>query len=243
MEQDVTVQACPLTAAVFAYYDSGDERHLGPVLDKLRQSLTSYSFRRLFVSCPDKRNDLVQDSLALLLTLFRKRRYNPAGAEQGETLGAGALLAWAYRIHLRTAVHTIKKQNPSEPGYDEDPFMLLTVAESDSIDEPEYGISHEQASHVLAEVTKAVLRLPLGQRSSIILTYFHGLTQTQAAEVLGITRELVHRHVEKGMGALRRWAINNPQLRPTPELYAALSGVNTGGLFREPKKPALEMAA
>jgi RNA polymerase sigma factor (sigma-70 family) len=72
--------------------------------------------------------------------------------------------------------------------------------------------SHVRLPHVTAiempwiepELPEALSRLSERQRVAVVLVHCFEYTHAEAAEVLGVSRPSLQKHVERGMGKLRR---------------------------------------
>ncbi|MBG8556176.1 RNA polymerase sigma factor [Hymenobacter guriensis] len=220
-----------LLGQVRLFYQTDDERHLAPVFYHLTRYLDRNAKSRLRMTCPDRRHDLVQDTILGILTGLRKRHFDPGPREDGSE---GPILGWAARIlHNQHAALFRGKKIPGEPTAAEDPFLHLPASVVAEPDEIELHLGEEQAATVLGAATKAVLALPGRLRECVILAQYYGLPRAPAAAYLGISETLFRDRLCRAMRLLRQWAEQHPQLAPTPEVYAALSGVDTGALFRE----------
>lgn len=215
--------------AVRAYYDTGNEALLGPVLTELRPRLVDFLKGR-GLRDPNQREDLVQEALAMVLTDLRAHKFTITGA---------AIASWAMTIcwHRFTASYQNKKARPSQPGQDEDPFLLLSTTLATPTDE----FSHEeerQAETVVAAVTHAVLGLDPSARACVLMHYYQGLPEATAAAKLGIAESQFKTRLKRGLTSLREWGTRNRHLAPAADVYAALLRVDSGDLFREPLRLA-----
>jgi RNA polymerase sigma-70 factor (sigma-E family) len=67
-----------------------------------------------------------------------------------------------------------------------------------------------------AELLEALARLPVRQRAVLVLRYFHDLTETQTAELLGCSPGTVKSNASRGLARLREaFAPLTPQHRST----------------------------
>lgn len=102
--------------------------------------------------------DVVQDTFEKLI---KSQRYSPE---------KGKFKTYIFQIAYNTMATKLKRRKKF--------WSLLPFLASETISD----ISMEEK----LSVQKAVQQLPEGQRAVILLTYYHGLTQKETAEVLGI---------------------------------------------------------
>lgn len=212
--------------AVRAYYDSGRESLLGPVLAELRPRLVDF-LRGKNLRDAQQVQDLAQEALTGVLTGLRAQQY----------AFAGSVASWALTIcwHCFTSSRQRKANGITQPGRDEDPFLLL----ADSLAEPADLLpvqqeEENQAGAVVEAVTYAVLDLDPNARACVLLHYYQGLPEADAATRLGISPSTFRSRLRRGLAELQTWAISHRHLAPGPDLYTALVRVNSGDLFREP---------
>jgi RNA polymerase sigma factor (sigma-70 family) len=210
--------------AVGAYYQTGDEQLLGPMLADLREQALAYLRGTLRMSDTERAEDLAQEALAKLLDAFRARRYEP-------TRPPGVLLCVLCLYGYRAA----KRAKPSDPSQHEDPFLLVSTTHAIAPDEVR-AENEAQAATMVAAATQAVLGLDAGARAAVLLHYYQGLPEAEAAARLGISETAFGARLQRGLAALRQWAATTA--RPTADVYAALSRLDTGSLFSEPLRLA-----
>jgi RNA polymerase sigma factor (sigma-70 family) len=215
--------------AVRVYYDTGNEALLSPVLAELRPRLVDFLKAKL--RDYNQLEDLVQEALTSIVTELRKQQFS----------FAGSVASWALTIcwHCFTASYQRKQDKPSQPGMDEDPFLLLattlaTPAEVLSVSQEE----ETQAGAVVAAVTHAVLDLDPSARACVLMHYYQGLPEATAAARLGIAQSQFKARLQRGLTSLREWGTRNRHLAPASDVYAALLRVDSGDLFREPLRLA-----
>lgn len=213
--------------AVRAYYDTGNETLLGPVLAELRPRLVDF-LRGKGLRDTQWMDDVVQEALAAALTDLRAHKF----------AFAGTVAAWAVGICWHRFVDSLRGSNkPSQPGKDEDPFLLL----SNTLATPAEELSEEdetQAATVVAAVTHAVLGLDPSARACVLMHYYQGLPEATAAAKLGIAQSQFKARLKRGLTSLREWGTLNRHLAPAGDVYAALLRVDSGDLFREPLRLA-----
>jgi len=211
---------------VSAYYATGDEALLGPMFTELRPRLLDF-LKGKGLDDPQRRADLVQDALVNVLTGLRAQKYTPTGS----------VTSWAMAVcwHCFTNSYNNKKNKPSQPGFDEDPFLLLGTALATPAEELPVSQEDEQrAGAVVAAATHAVLGLDPTARVCVLLHYYQGLSEPAAAAHLGIAETTFRARLRRGLADLRAWGSRHRHLAPAPDVYAALLRVSSGDLFREP---------
>jgi RNA polymerase sigma factor (sigma-70 family) len=214
--------------AVRTYYETGNEALLGPVLAELRPRLVDF-LKAKGLRNPQQVEDLVQESLAVTLTELRTHRYAPTGT----------VASWATTIcwHQFATSYQRKKDKITQPGQDEDPFLLLST----TLATPAEEFSQEeeaQAGAVVQAVTHAVLNLDASARACVLMHYYQGLPESTAAARLGIAESQFKARLRRGLTSLREWGTRNSHLAPAADVYAALLRVDSGDLFREPVRLA-----
>lgn len=215
---------------VHAYYATGDESQLGTVLADLRPRLLDF-LKGKNLQNPGQRADLVQEALLTTLTELRAHKYT----------GKGSVTSWAMSIcwHYFTDSLKSKKNTITQPGPDENPFLLLPASVATPAEELPIRQEEEQrAGSVVAAATHAVLGLDPNARVCVLLTYYQGLTESAAATQLGIAETTFRARLRRGLSDLRAWGQRHAHLAPAPEIYAALPRLSSGDLFREPLRLA-----
>jgi RNA polymerase sigma factor (sigma-70 family) len=216
--------------AVRTYYDTGNEALLGPVLAELRPRLVDF-LKAKGLRDSQRVEDLVQEGLATILTEVRAHKF----------AFTGSVTSWSLTIcwHCFAASYQSKKGKPSQPGQEEDPFLLL--ATSLAAPAQELAVSQEeesQAGAVVEAVTHAVLGLDPSARACVLMHYYQGLPEATAAARLGIAQSQFKARLRRGLTSLREWGTRNSHLAPAADVYAALLRVDSGDLFREPLRLA-----
>lgn len=215
---------------VRAYYATGDEALLGPMLAELRPHLFDL-LKVKGVYNPERRADLVQEALVAVLIDLRAHKYSPKGSVR----------SWAMTICSHRFIDSIrsKKDKPSRPGFDENPFLLLPASVATPAEElPVSQEEGQRAGAVVAAATHAVLGLDPTARVCVLLTYYQGLSEVAAAAQLGITDSAFRARLRRGLSDLQAWGQRHAHLAPAPEIYAALPRVSSGDLFCEPLRLA-----
>jgi DNA-directed RNA polymerase specialized sigma24 family protein len=209
---------------VGAYYQTGDEAPLGPMLGELRQQALAYLRGTLRVRDAEAAADVAQEALSTLLGRLRARTFDPVRPP-------GVLLCVLCRY-----AHLGRKHDPSEPGLSEQPYLLLPASTATQPQELPADEVRTAAYRMLSAATQAVLALDHHARAAVVLHYYQGLDAPAAALKLGIAESAFRERLRRGLVALQAWG--RTVARPPAEVYAALSGVDSGDLFREPLRMA-----
>ncbi|MGI4822269.1 MAG: RNA polymerase sigma factor [Janthinobacterium lividum] len=220
--------------AVRIYYETGSERALGPLLESLRPRLKAF-LRSMGVVAPDLLDEVTQWALVDLLKALRNRLASKQHI--GNFFALAATCAWtAFRQYRR---RELRHGQPSSPGSQEDPFLLVTgsAASVEPQEESDNAEEEARASELIKAATKAVMSLDTNARNAVVLHFYHGLSAGVASQQLGINRARFLSRLSRGLEGLREWGTQ--QTAPTAEIYAALSRVNTGDLFREPDRQTI----
>jgi len=208
--------------AVGVYYQTGDEAALGPMLGELRELALAYLRGRLRVRDTERAEDIAQEALLKLLGRLQRRKFKIPGRPPGVLLC----------IICQQKFSASARHNPSEPSRSEDPFLLLPPSTATQAQELPTGEVMAAATAALSAATQAVLALDQHARAAVVLHYFHGLDAPAAAAKLGIAESAFRARLRRGLADLQAWGRTVP--RPAAEVYAALNGVDSGDLFREP---------
>jgi RNA polymerase sigma factor (sigma-70 family) len=211
--------------AVRAYYETGNETLLDPMLAELRPRLLDF-LKGKNLQDAGRRADLVQEALVVVLTDLRAHKYTTTGS----------VTSWAMAIcwHRFLKSYTSKKHKPSQPGLDEDPFLLLPASLAVPAEElPIRQEDEQRAGSVVAAATHAVLNLDPSARACVLLTYYQGLSAADAAAQLGLAESTFQARLHLGLTNLRTWGQHHAHLAPGPDVYEALPHVQSGDLFRD----------
>lgn len=106
--------------------------------------------------------------------------------------GRAKLSTWLHRIALNLCLDRLRKKRPDPLDPDYDPVS----------DDPDPEEKLEQVQRA-SRIERAIQRLPERQRAAIVLTHSQGLTNPEAADVLGISVEAVESLLSRGRRALR----------------------------------------
>ncbi|MDA7978657.1 MAG: sigma-70 family RNA polymerase sigma factor [Pirellulales bacterium] len=113
--------------------------------------------------------------------------------KSGHIQRANGLAAWLHRVAMRISLRARKRRQ------DRKMQSLDVVAETAGEE-----LRNISAQANFAAVHEAVARLPEPLRSTVLLTYFEGLTRAETAVRLGITPGVVQGRLKKARGQLRR---------------------------------------
>lgn len=209
---------------VGAYYQTGDEAPLGPMLGELREQALAYLRGTLRLRDAEAAEDVAQEVLSNLLGRLRARTFEPVRPP-------AVLLCVLCRY-----AHLGRKRDPSAPSLHEEPYQLLPASTATPAQELPPSEVHTAATAMLSAATQAVLALDQHARAAVVLHYYHGLAAPAAAAKLGIAESAFRERLCRGLSALQAWG--RTVASPAAEVYAALSGVDSGDLFREPLRLA-----
>jgi RNA polymerase sigma-70 factor (ECF subfamily) len=146
-------------------------------------SKTAYAIAYRFVGDRDEAEDIVQS--AFLKLWERPGMWNPA-------LG-GRFTSWFYRIVVNLCLDWRKKKKP----------MLINEAvmcHPYDADQEKYLLANERQALLEAQINK----LPARQRTAINLSYGSGLSNKEAAEVMGVSLRAMQSLLMRAKSALRK---------------------------------------
>jgi len=126
-------------------------------------------------------DDLVQDTLVRAL------------AKQHLWQEGTNLRAWLFTLMHNQHVNDVRRTNREGGNVDVDDMASVLVANTDPT-----------ASRQLRELERALARLPLEQRESILLVGLEGMRYDEAAAVLGVPIGTVRSRLSRGREALRK---------------------------------------
>lgn len=162
-----------------------DEQAFAWLIDRHLTAL--HAFARRMLGNVDDAEDVVQE--AFLRVWRHAVRWKP---------GAAKLSTWLHRIVHNLCIDWRRRNYQGETvdvdGEDIQESISTTVT-------PE---GYLQAQEISQEVEKALQELPDRQRSAIILCYYQGLTNVQAAEVLNISVTALESLMARGRRSLRQ---------------------------------------
>ncbi|MGI4872470.1 MAG: RNA polymerase sigma factor [Janthinobacterium lividum] len=212
--------------AVGIYYQTHDEAALGPMLGELREQGLAYLRGRLNVYDTDRADDIAQEALTKLLAHLQARKFQVVGKPVGVL----------FCVFCKYSYLNSCSPKPSEPGRGEDPYQFLPASTATPAQELPTAEVQQAAAATLTAATQAVLTLDPNARAAVVLHYYHGLPAPTAAAQLGISEGTFRERLSRGLQGLQAWG--RTVARPAAEVYAALPGLDTGDLFREPLRLA-----
>jgi RNA polymerase sigma-70 factor (ECF subfamily) len=129
----------------------------------------------------NRADDLVQDTLVRALA---KQHLWQVGTN---------LRAWLFTLMHNQHVNDVRRSNREGGNIDVDDMASVLVANTDPT-----------SSRQLHELERALNRLPLEQRESILLVGLEGLRYDEAASILGVPIGSVRSRLSRGREALRK---------------------------------------
>jgi RNA polymerase sigma-70 factor (ECF subfamily) len=129
----------------------------------------------------NRADDLVQDTL---LRALAKQHLWQVGTN---------LRAWLFTLMHNQHVNDVRRSNREGGNVNVDDMASVLVANTDPT-----------ASRQLRELERALNRLPLEQRESILLVGLEGLRYDEAASILGVPIGTVRSRLSRGREALRK---------------------------------------
>lgn len=162
-----------------------DERAFAWLIDRHLTAL--HAFARRMLGNTDDAEDVVQE--AFLRVWRHAVRWKP---------GAAKLSTWLHKIVHNLCIdwqrHHFQGETVDVDGEEIQESISTTVT-------PEGYLQEQEISQ---EVEKALQALPERQRSAIILCYYQGLTNVQAAEVLNVSVAALESLMARGRKSLRQ---------------------------------------
>jgi RNA polymerase sigma-70 factor, ECF subfamily len=149
--------------------------HLEEQIPRLRR------YARALTRDVNRADDLVQDTLVRAL------------AKQHLWQEGTNLRAWLFTLMHNQHVNDVRRSNREGGNVDVDDMSSVLVANTDPT-----------ASRQLRELERALNRLPLEQRESILLVGLEGLRYDEAAVILGVPIGTVRSRLSRGREALRK---------------------------------------
>lgn len=220
-----------LTGLVLAYYESGDEHSLNELFSQLRPYLERYSYSNLGVLCPDKRQELTQETLIHILERLRARQFSHRVEEDGRL---NSFLPWACRVHHNLFINdTRAAKEPGKATADADPFLHLPASAAEVIEnQGEDFATKQEVLALLGRVAQVVALMTPKIRRCFEAYYYQNLNYDQIAAAYGYNKITCRGAVCKGLAILTKWAAKQ-QERPTEAMYASLPGIDTGEQFAD----------
>jgi RNA polymerase sigma-70 factor (ECF subfamily) len=169
---------------------AGDERAgaalLGELLPRVR------NLTRAFLGSDAEVDDVAQQVLIQVVHSMASYR------------AEGSLQSWVNRITVRTALAHARKRR-ARAARD----VSLEAESTPEISSPGPD-SQWDDYHQRRVAVKLLDRLPIEQRSVIVMHHVLGLSVTEIAEEETISFETVRSRLRLGMGKLREWALGSP---------------------------------
>jgi RNA polymerase sigma-70 factor (ECF subfamily) len=136
----------------------------------------------------------------------------------------GSLVSWVNRITVRTALAHARKRR-ARAARDLPLADLSGGGETATVSGQDLGAGWD-AYHQRRLAVKMLDRLPVEQRSVIVMHHMLGLSVPEIAEEETISFETVRSRLRLGMGKLREWALGNEaQPNDTPRRETLESGL------------------
>lgn len=143
---------------------TGDTRVFARLVTEMTPVLLRFT-QSILVASPGEAEEVVQEALVRLWQ--RADDWQPNGR----------IATWLHRVAYRLSIDTLRKRRPS--------VAIEDVAETIADGGPLASARLSHADEVRA-IRAAVAALPERQRSAIVLCHFQGLSQAEAAAVMGI---------------------------------------------------------
>jgi len=166
-------------------------------------------YARALTRAADREDDLVQDTLVRALT-------------KGHLWQPGTdIRAWLFTIMHNQYVNTVRREMRDSATVDIEQMSSTLAATTDPT-----------AGRQLAELDRALARLPEEQREVILLVGLEGMAYESAAQILGVPIGTVRSRLSRGRDSLRELmgekqgakpATGEPTTNATPEQINALS--------------------
>jgi len=157
----------------------GDEAAYEMLVDRHLHSAYRFAYR--MVGQYGEAEDAVQEAF---LRLWQK-----AGQWRARR---GSFKAWFYRLLYNLCVDMMRRRPPFEPELDEDPAG------------PGNPATELHATQRARLVMAALLQLPERQRAALLLTYYEGLTNREAATTLNVGVKALEALLVRGRRTLVR---------------------------------------
>lgn len=162
-----------------------------PILPEIEAAIPALRrYARALLRDADRADDLVQDCLERAI------------ARRHDWRGDGPVQGWLFRILINRHRDLMR----AAPGH------LVAVD-----DLPELATPGAQDGHMaLAEVHRAMGRLPPDQRAALLLVAVEGRSFDQAADLLGIPRGTLMSRLARARASLRQLTGRDDAARPCP---------------------------
>ena len=149
-------------------------------------------YARALTRNPDRADDLLQDTL--VRALDKQHLYQPGTN----------LRAWLFTLMHNQNINAIRRNEPLKSSVDIDDTAIALTAVSDT-----------QAASKLAELDRALGKLPQNQRAVILLIGLEGMSYEEAAAVLQVAIGTIRSRLSRGREALHR--LMDGETTPLPE--------------------------
>lgn len=163
----------------------GDEAALRSLLERHVPSLAAYAQRML--DDGEEARDVVQETCLRLWT--RADRFDPKRAR---------LTTWLHRVAHNLCLDRLRRRGR---GPCQAPGELFATIASDEPG-PEASAAAERRR---AAVRRGLMALTEAQRAALLLTYYQGLANRDAAQVLGVRVEALESLLVRARGSMRRY--------------------------------------
>ena len=172
---------------------AGDRRAWTRLVERHLSAVVGYAWHLL--DSHAEAEDVAQETFVRLLS--KVGQWQPGGA---------SLRAWLYRVATNLCIDQRR--------------LRRTIGLADAPEPPRAAETEAELDQYLDRrrlVRRALQELPEGQRMAIILIYYHGFTNREAAELMGVSVDAVESRLARARRALRR------RLQPVkPDLLGAL---------------------
>ncbi len=150
--------------------------------------LMQHHLAALVVFCrqylPQDADDMAQECF------IRLWRTAPDWQDQGISVKA-----WLFKVGYRLCIDALRKHKPLELGEDQEALL-----KDDALPLERQLAAHQE----LAEHYRLLQALPERQRSAIVLTAWHGLKNTEAARIMGISTDALESLLRRGRQKLQQ---------------------------------------
>ena len=167
--------------ATMAAIAEGDEAAFAALMRNLAPALLRFA-RATLAASPAEAEEVVQEALV--------RLWQQAGTWQPD----GRISTWLHRVAYRLCIDRLRRRRPS---------VDIDTVEAEIADPaPLPGARLAQLEDARA-VQAAVAALPERQRAAIVLCHYQGLSQAEAAAIMGIGEEAYESLLARGRRRLR----------------------------------------
>jgi RNA polymerase sigma factor (sigma-70 family) len=168
---------------------NGDERAFAELVGRHKAAL--YRLLRRYTGDPDDAYEAVQE--AFIAAWAALDRYDPSRP----------FLAWLRPIALNKA-----RDRGRRAAFRRLLFSPLGIEESGALAEPDPATPPDERlieHHEMARLDRAVARLPSPLKEAVILTAFEGLSQQEAAAILGVSAKAIETRAYRARRMLAHW--------------------------------------